>query len=272
MKEYLIAVDLEGIHGAKGERYKSLGNGNVDYPVACENAVLEINKVAKALFDNGASLVAVWDNHGGGGNIDFSKVDNRITRIDVSNDTYRFEFVKRYNFSAVLFLGYHSMEGTVNGIMAHTYNSGTIQYIKINDNRVGELYVDICICSDHNIPAIFMASDNLCVQEAKGIRGDIEIVVTKYAYGRNDAEFRDEKEVLDELYNGTVRSLELLREEFVCKMPCPSKVEIRYTRSERAEEVYRKYSPSKKYSVRYGEDSHILHFEIEKPYEIMRLL
>ena len=39
--QFLIALDLEGIHGVEGERYKSLGGDNPWYSVAKENAVKE---------------------------------------------------------------------------------------------------------------------------------------------------------------------------------------------------------------------------------------
>ena len=79
--EYLIAVDLEGIGGVVGLPNQTL-NGSPDYEVAKENAVKEINAATKALFDGGATKVCVWDNHGGGGNLDFSKIDPRVEKID----------------------------------------------------------------------------------------------------------------------------------------------------------------------------------------------
>ena len=71
--EYLIAVDLEGIGGVVGEPYKTLTESR-DYKISTENAAREINSAVKALFDNGATKVAVWDNHGGKNNLDFSKI------------------------------------------------------------------------------------------------------------------------------------------------------------------------------------------------------
>ena len=44
-------------------------------------AVLEINVAAEVLFAIGAETVALWDNHGGGGNIESAELDARITMI-----------------------------------------------------------------------------------------------------------------------------------------------------------------------------------------------
>ena len=79
--EYLIAVDLEGIHGIVGEVNKTL-TASKDYPDACYAAALEINAVARALFDSGATKVAVWDNHGGGNNIGKDDGNNDAEWID----------------------------------------------------------------------------------------------------------------------------------------------------------------------------------------------
>ena len=48
--EYLIAVDLEGIHGVVGEAFKGLSPDMDDYKVAVKNAYLEINTIANTLF------------------------------------------------------------------------------------------------------------------------------------------------------------------------------------------------------------------------------
>ena len=148
---YLIAVDLEGIHGVLGEPYKTL-NDTRDYRTAAENAAKEINAAARALLDEGAELVAVWDNHGGGGNIDFASVDEMVARIDPSADEYRFDFAKEQGFDAILVLGYHAMEGTLGGVLAHTMSSKTVQYYKLNGQHVGEVDIDAYIAAAKGIP------------------------------------------------------------------------------------------------------------------------
>ena len=125
MKNYLILLDLEGVHGVVGEPYKGLEPDCADYFVATENAVKEINAVVKALFEEGADNVYVWDNHGSGTNIDFSKVDKRAKKAIFNyTPTTRMDFIKDLNLTANIFLGYHSMEGSLNGVLAHTYDSG----------------------------------------------------------------------------------------------------------------------------------------------------
>ena len=139
--EVMIACDLEGIHGVVGEPYQTLTD-SFDYGKAVEGAILEINMAAKALFDSGATKVIVWDNHGKGKNIDFAALDSRVIRADTKGDLRRGDFAQAHDIRGVVFLGYHAREGAPCGVLAHTYSSKTLQYVKLNGDTIGELYVD----------------------------------------------------------------------------------------------------------------------------------
>ncbi len=256
--EYLVAVDLEGIGEVAGAPYQTL-NGSPDYDVAKKNAVREINAAVSALFDNGATRVAVWDNHGGGGNLDFSLIDKRAEKINTVSGEYRFDFARRYNFKGVIYLGYHAMEGTPCGVLAHTYSSVAIQYMKINGRAVGELEIDSYCAAKHGIAPIFLASDDVCTAQFKKTSPDTVTVVTKYGKGRNKADFKPEDEVVREIYEGVARAAKA--DIAPVSIETPVKVEIRYTRAERADEVYTSLIDDESISVKYGEDTHILHFE-----------
>lgn len=268
--EYLIAADLEGIHGVVGEPDKTLTDSS-DYTAAVEGAILEINTVVAALFDNGAARVAVWDNHGSGKNIDFSKIDPRAERIDTTGDKYRFDFVKNYDFKGIIYLGYHAKEGTFGGVLAHTYNSKSLQYVKLNGESVGELTIDSYICETHGITPIFAAADDIALAEIKGLYPDIVTVTTKYGKSRNSAELRDRAEVLHEIrhkvVSGAVRKTPTLAKPFLS----PSKLEIRYTRAEKAASAFER-AKAMKIPVSYGEDTHTLFYEITFPQQIIKVL
>ena len=257
--EYLIAVDLEGIGGVQGETNQSLTKSK-DYPLSCENAVKEVNEAVKALFDNGATRVAVWDNHGGGGNLDFSKVDPRIEQINWRPYPYRIGFAQDYNFAGVIYIGYHSREGTFGGVLAHTYNSTAIQYVKINGAEVGELEIDTYLAAEYGIAPLFVSSDDVCVAQFKKTSPDTVGVITKYGKSRNLAEFRDEDTIVQEIYDGVVKSLK--SDIKPVKINCPINVEVRYTRAEGAASIYERTMKDDAMSVRYGDDTHTLFFEL----------
>ena len=268
--QYLIAVDLEGIHGVVGEPNKTLTD-SFDYKDAVDGAILEINTVAAALFDNGAGSVAVWDNHGSGKNIDFSLLDPRVERIDTTGNKYRFDFVKDYDFKGIIYLGYHAKEGAFGGVLAHTYSSKAFQYMKINGVAVGELTIDSYICESHGIPPIFAAADDVALGEITEIYPNIITVTTKYGKGRNSAELRESKTVLDEIRHKVVTAAVRKAPECAKKFESPSELEVRFTRAERAADSFER---AKKMGipVRYGEDSHILFYEVTTPQQIIKVV
>ncbi len=259
--EYLIACDLEGIHEVVGEPNKGLLRELDDYKVAIRNAEKEINAAARALFDAGATKVALWDNHGGGNNINEDNIDSRVIHVYHLKNKPRFELVKEHNFSGIVYLGYHSREGTLGGVLAHTYSSVAIQYIKIDGKPVGELDIDTYICAMHGIVPLFSASDDICNSQFKELAPDSVTVTTKYAKGRNAAKFIDEDKVLDSIYKGVYESAK--KNISPIHYPTPANVEIRYTRMELAEEMYKR-ATAMGIPVKYGEDAHILLFTFER--------
>ena len=267
--KYLIAVDLEGIHGVVGDRYETL-TASKDYPLAVEGAVLEVNTAISALFDEGAELVAVWDNHGGIVNIPKDKIDERAVHINAKGERYRFDFAKNYGFDALLFIGYHSREGTKGGVLAHTYNSTAIQYARLDGKDIGELFVDSYIAASHGFLPIFVASDDKGVLEAKEIRSDIRSVITKYGKGRNCADLLPREEVLTAIYE-EVRAAAKLNSPCELSLMQTATLEVRYTRCERAEDKLER-ARLENIPVSYGEDSHTLIFKITAANQIPLLL
>ena len=268
--KFIIACDLEGIHGVVGEPMKTLTD-SFDYQAATEGAILEIDTAAKALFDCGASEVLVWDNHGANKNLDFSKFKQPITRADGRSGERRWDFAKSADIAGVVFLGYHAKEGTPNGVLAHTFSSTSIQYVKLNGEPIGELYADSRICARLGIKPMFCAGDDVCIAEMRAICPWAETVVTKIGKGRNRAELREREDVLADIYAGVVRAYERFSEPYACDFPENAHLEVRYTRAERTERVMEK-ARNASIDARWGEDTHILHFTVTEPNQIPYVL
>ncbi len=266
-KEYLIAVDLEGIHGVVGEPYKALSPEIPDYKVACENAVKEINCVVDALFAAGAGKVAVWDNHSSGKNLDFTKIDPHAVRVEnPPMPRYeRFSFAKEFHFAGIFLLGYHSKEGSFNGVLAHTYNSRLIQYFKIGGKTMGEAEIDAYIAGSLGIPVLFCASDDVCVAQVRESIPGIHTVVTKIGKGRNAADLLEEEKVLKEIYEKATEALRTPAQPVV--LSYPTEIEMNYSRAETAADVLKKVRGYGQ-EVRYGETTHILHSVLHNAKEL----
>ncbi|MBQ8342680.1 MAG: M55 family metallopeptidase [Clostridia bacterium] len=257
MKEYLIAVDLEGVHGVSGLPYEEsptygMPRTTDEYKRAVAAAIKEVDAALDELFACGANKVIVWDNHGGGGNLDFSLVDPRAEQYAPDNSKPRMEFMSRFAFDGVLYIGYHSRAGSLRGVMSHTYNSVEIQYYKLDGKQVGEFDIDSYIAAHYGVPSIFAASDDVCVGQLLERSPQTETVVTKIGISRRRAQFRDENEVLAEIRAGVKRAL--AKDIQPIKLAFPCEMEIRYTKQEIAEKNYERLSA--KVPVRWGEDAH----------------
>ena len=197
MKRILIACDLEGVNNVVGEEYTGLYRGCDQWEKARRQAALEINAAAEALFELGAVSVDLWDNHGGGGNIEVLDLDSRVKLLEVDPGLDRMSFAEGYD--RIFYFGYHAMEGTLGGVLAHTMNSSAVQYYKLNGKYIGEIDMDAYIAASHGMPScLFVGGDIACAQAARAVDG-IVTVVTKRELSRNRAEFRDNAELFEDI-------------------------------------------------------------------------
>jgi len=196
-KRILIACDLEGVNNVVGEPYLGLSKGSEQWEIARHQAALEINTATEAFFALGAERVALWDNHGGGNNIDPSELDERLDIFYCEPGKRRMYFGGE--FDCICFFGYHTMEGTLGGVLAHTMNSKKNQYYKLNGKYIGEVDIDAYIAASHGVPTcLFVGGDIACAQASRAIPG-ILTVVTKTEISRNEAIFRDNEELFSDI-------------------------------------------------------------------------
>jgi len=258
-KEYLIAVDMEGVHDVMGEPYnvsvRPIGVDTKQYATAVASATKEVNVAINALFESGAEKVFVWDNHAGGGNLDFSKIDARAQQLIPDNTKLRMTFLSEYNFAGIVFIGYHSRAGSINGVLAHTYNGIDIQYMKINGKFVGEFNIDSYIAGEYAVPPIFAASDDVCIGQVLEHSPDTVTSLTKIGKGRRKAVFFDESEVLSAIDKGVREAVS--KKIAPTKLTFPCEYEIRYSSMDTAEWILESRIEQVP-SLRYGEDAHTL--------------
>lgn len=199
-KGVLIALDLEGVNNVVGEAYKGLYRGTEEWEKARRQAALEINAAAEELFSLGVERVALWDNHGCGNNIDPSDVDTRVELLSVDMSLPRMYFGSE--FDTVFYFGYHAMEGTLGGVLAHTMNSGAVQYYKLNGKYIGEIDMDSYIAASHGTTSsLFVGGDIACAQAKRAVP-NIITVVTKRELSRNEAVFRNNEELFCDIKAG----------------------------------------------------------------------
>ncbi len=196
-KKILLALDLEGVNNVKGVPYEALSKDTDEWKIARKQGALEVNAAAEALFGAGAEKVALWDNHGGGHNIDPADLDPRVTLLDPDLSLPRMYFADDYD--CVCYFGYHAMEGTLGGVLAHTMSSKTVQFYKLNGKYIGETDMDAYIAASHAKPSTFFAGGDIACAQAKHAVESIVTATTKREISRNEAEFRDNAELFAEI-------------------------------------------------------------------------
>lgn len=203
-RKILLLCDLEGVNRVTGVPYEGLLKETEQWEIARRQAALELNAAADALYAAGAEEVALWDNHGGSNNIDPADLDERITLLHPKGPRLSFA---AGNYDCVCFFGYHAMEGTLGGVLAHTMSSKTVQYYKWNGRYIGEIDMDSAIAASHGIPSCFFAGGDIaCAQAARTVEG-IVTVVTKRELSRNEAVFRENEELFADIRREIVRAV-----------------------------------------------------------------
>lgn len=229
-KRILLALDLEGVNNVKGVPYEALSKGTDEWKIAKKQGALEINAAARALFRAGAERVDLWDNHGGGHNIDKADLDPRVDLLDPDLTLPRMYFADDYD--CVCYFGYHAMEGTLGGVLAHTMSSKTVQFYKLNGKYIGEIDMDAYIAASHLKPSVFFAGGDIACSQAKRAVESIITVTTKHEISRNEAEFRDNDELFAEIGEKIVKAV--LSEHGYKTLAFPARFEKSFKRVEDA--------------------------------------
>ncbi|MEG0693929.1 MAG: M55 family metallopeptidase [Oscillospiraceae bacterium] len=183
--KFYIGVDCEGVACAVGRPYEGLGSDS-HYQFAQNQAIREANAAAAALFEMGAKEVYIWDNHSSGVNFDYNLIDERCKIVMGSGHKVRFPKIDD-TFAGVLFIGYHSRDNVRSAVLAHTYSSKAFQSYSINGVEVGEMQIDAAFAGEHNVPVIFVSSDDKTIEQAKETFPWIKCVEIKESLSWNSA-------------------------------------------------------------------------------------
>lgn len=267
--KYLVALDLEGIHGVVGRPYEGLYKGTDEYIQATKNAEKEINALCEELFAQGETEVLLWDTHAATDNVDMSNIRGNVKRVDWRKYPYRLRFLKDCGCKGIFYLGFHARAGTL-GVLAHTYSSKDVQYYKLNGKAVGEFEIDCMLAAQYGIAPYFTASDDVGAAQMQAFCPHITAVVTKIAKGRNSAECFSSERVLCEIKAGVQQALKTAHTPPTVQFPMTA--EFRYTRLERACEVKANLESVLQNGVEFGEDCHVIKTVLENFQELEILL
>ncbi|MHC1765977.1 MAG: M55 family metallopeptidase [Verrucomicrobiia bacterium] len=204
-KKVYIITDLEGISGV----FQFSQTRETDTPVAREAREYfmgDLAAVVRGLRDGGASEVVVLDGHGnmaliphlmapGARYITGRPLPKQLPELDT-------------NCVGVVFLGFHAMMGTADGVLHHTQSSKTEHRYWYNGVESGEIAQCAALAGHFEVPTILVTGDDATCREAKTFLGEEVVTVSvKKGLGREAAILYPFEETRRALHEGAKRAM-----------------------------------------------------------------
>lgn len=196
-----IETDLEGVSGVY--RFsQTREKGSPENIKACEYFMGDLAAVVRGLKDGGATEILVMDGHGNQAMIPDMMVPGAkyVTGLP-RPDNNRWSLDKTY--SGFVMFGFHSMNGTPDGVLCHTQSSESENRYWYNGVESGELAQSAMVAGYFGVPPILVTGDEAACREARKFFGEnIITVATKAGLAREAAVLYPFDEVRKALYEG----------------------------------------------------------------------
>ncbi|MFN0172941.1 MAG: M55 family metallopeptidase [Bryobacteraceae bacterium] len=220
-KRILLITDAEGVAGVC--RQDQTDPTNVEMRALLTG---EINAAVRGFYDGGADEVVVWDGHDGSQTLSALTIHPRAKLLQGSlgwNGTLD------RGYSAIGFLGQHSMGNVRKGIMAHSFSSLGIQNMKLNGKPVGEIDVWAGMAGAFNTPVILLTGDQAAVDELKAIVPDAEFAAVKEGLARYACLSLSAESARSVIHDAAMRSVAKIGKIRPYRIEGPVTLEIEYT-------------------------------------------
>ena len=174
MKVYIL-TDLEGVSGVvsfdndttPGTRY---------YERSKKLLAGETNAAVEGCLAAGATEVFVLDGHGPGG-LNPEDVHTEAKLLIGRPIAWPFELDS--SFDAVIILAHHSMNGTADGNLSHTYSHVSITNMWLNGEKIGEIGMEFALAGYLGVPVILVTGDEAACREAQTYVPEVEVAAVK---------------------------------------------------------------------------------------------
>jgi D-amino peptidase len=90
-------------------------------------------------------------------------------------------------FDAAVLLGYHASTTSPAGVRAHTLSSANYAAVALNGRAMSEAGLSAAIAGRFGVPVVMISGDDVAVEEARQLLGDVEGAVVKRAVSFHSA-------------------------------------------------------------------------------------
>ena len=225
-KKIYVMTDLEGISGV----YQFAQTRETNTPLAREAREYfmgDVAAVVRGLRDGGATEILVLDGHGnqallpelmppGAKYITGLPRPEHFPGLDAS-------------YAGVVFLGFHAMMGTTNGVLHHTQSSKTEHRYWYNGVESGELAQCAAVAGYFGVPPILVTGDEATGCEAERFfgKGCVTVAVKK-GLARESAVLYPLAETRTKLYQGAKQAMGAIKRCQPYKLDLPIKARKEY--------------------------------------------
>jgi D-amino peptidase len=225
MKIY-ISVDMEGV--ACVNHVDEIKLEGPEYERARRWMTGEVNAAVEGALNAGAEEVVVGDGHGHMRNIlpDELHKDAQLVRGS-ARPLSQLEGLTE-DFSAVFFVGYHSMAGSARGILAHTFLTSSVYTMRLNGIPVGEAGFNAGVAGHLSVPVALVCGDDVLCEEVGAFLPWAETVTTKWAVSWSAARNLTPKASQERIHAGATRALERLDEMQPLVLELPIQFEVEF--------------------------------------------
>jgi D-amino peptidase len=225
-KKIYVVTDLEGISGV----YKFTQTRETETPLARQAREFfmgDLAAVVRGLRDGGATDVIVLDGHGN---------QALIPELMAPGAKYITGLPRPEHFPAldgtfagVVFLGFHAMMGTPDGVLHHTQSSKTEHRYWYNGVESGEIAQCAAVAGHLGVPVILVTGDEAACREAEKFLGRACVTVAvKKGIARESAMLYPLDETRPKLQAGAKRAMSAISQCKPYRLDLPIKAKKEY--------------------------------------------
>ena len=172
MKKVYLITDMEGVAGINGWHECRPGpeGSAIDFERSRRLLTDEVAAAVLGARDGGAGDVLVLDGHRSGDNFIAERLPEGARYVMGRGRPNPLDGLDR-TFDGVILLGYHSMAGTPDGLLAHTMSSAVWKRFSVNGITLGEIGMMALIAGSHGVPVWLVTGGRRACEEASALLG-----------------------------------------------------------------------------------------------------
>ena len=225
MKVY-ISVDMEGVACVTHPDHTKLEG--TEYEMARKWMTAEANAAIEGALEAGATEIIVADSHGHMRNMLPDELHEDALLVRGAPRPLTMMEGLDETCDAAFFVGYHSMAGTAEGVLSHTYIGRSVYALRLNGITVGEPGFNAAIAGHFGVPLALVCGDDTVDAEVGALLPWTERVITKWAISSISARNLTPKASQKRIRQGAKRALGRLSEMKPWTLETPIRFEVNF--------------------------------------------